>query len=362
LSWNVTDRLKLSGSLRASQVTKDFIGHALYGTGTQTYGGFVLFPTTPGSCGFPAGCEALGGALFGGAGTSESLSRSDRAWMPSARVQYQLDRDAMVYFRYDRGFKAGGYNGVQPFTTIPGNTDFGPEHVNAYELGLKSTWFDDRLLLNLDVFRSDYKDLQVLAVIYNPVTNTAFGGVRNAAASKSQGVEFESQWAVTKDFRLGANVTYLDAHYGSYPNAPATTLQNFCGTLSQAQYSATPQCARFSFPVQTQFRNLSGQPTSYAPKWSGSVTASYSMLLPGAYKFTTGLSPYFTSSYNPDPDGLYPALGSYVRLDAGLTLEKPDRHWALDLIGKNLTNRIILTTLSTKEQPRNVALQFRYQY
>jgi outer membrane receptor protein involved in Fe transport len=35
--------------------------------------------------------------------------------MPSARVQYDLNQDQMVYFRYDKGFKAGGFNGASGF-------------------------------------------------------------------------------------------------------------------------------------------------------------------------------------------------------------------------------------------------------
>jgi outer membrane receptor protein involved in Fe transport len=92
--------------------------------------------------------------------------------------------------------------------------------------------------------------------------------------------------------------------------------------------------------------------------------------LPGGYRFDTELSPYFTSSYwgGTGPDDVIPKTASYIRLDARIGLESPDRRWAVDLIGKNLTDRIIVTNAQqtiyelTKEQPRNVALQFRYHF
>jgi hypothetical protein len=111
--------------------------------------------------------------------------------------------------------------------------------------------------------------------------------------------------------------------------------------------------------------DLSGQLTQYAPRWSAALIASYSKLLPGSYKFTTQVRPYYSSSYN-DTDPYVPALGNYVRLDAGLSLENPGGHWGIDLIGKNLTDRVIFASSSVitarKEQPRNVAVQFRYHY
>jgi outer membrane receptor protein involved in Fe transport len=353
VGWNMTDRLKLTGGLRGSRVKKDFNGVVHYGTGTQLYGGFVQMP---------APLEPLAGIFFGAPGT-KNLNRTDNAWMPSADLQYQVAREVMVYFSFRRGFKAGGFNGQQ-FGNIP-NVAFGPEHVSAYELGLKSNWLDDTVLLNLDVFRGNYKGLQVNAGIFDPLTNTTTAEVANAATSVSQGVEFETQWAPAKAFRLGANITYLDAHYGSYPNASAANLQTYCSRLSQAAYSATAQCAVFPFPVP-QFQDLSGKPTDYAPKWSGSVTLSYNVLNLGDYRVTTELNPYWTTGYftSGATDDPYQYVGPSVRLDARLTFERRDGRWGLDVVGKNLADRNIVTSIPTlgetiREQPRSVAVQFR---
>jgi len=354
MTWNVTDRLKINGAIRGSWVGKDLIGTLHYGTATQIFGGFVQLP--------PA-LDQLWAPALGAPGTGESLSRTDHAWMPSAGIQYFVIPEVMAYVSFSKGFKAGGLNGNSPLSP-PQNTNFGPEHVNAYEVGLKSKWFEDTVLLNLDVFRSDYSGLQVNAYVYDPLTGGYNSEIRNAATSRSQGVEIEGQWAVTKQFHVSANVAYLESYYVSYPNAPQTNLEVYCASNYVPQY-----CSIFPNPVPP-FRDLSGQPTPYAPRWSGSLTASYSIALPGGYKFTTELSPYAQSSYNPDPDAVYPALGSYVRLDARLTFEKPADRWALDLIAKNVTDRVIPIgevgggglPPESKEQPRNVAVQIRYKF
>ena len=352
LNWHVTDRLNLSAGLRASEVIKSGeFTNVLVGGSKQVYGGGTQLPPP---------LEALASAVIFPVGTSPPLDRTDKALMPSAGIQYQVIPDAMAYFSYSKGFKAGGYNVATPLPPSLA-VGFGPEHVNAYELGIKSEWFDRTVLLNADVFRSDYTDLQVTAGYFNPALNAGEAIIQNAAASRSQGIEMAAQWAITKDLRLSANVTYLDSYYVSYPSATQTTLQAFCS----GSY-VLPYCSQFPNPVP-QFTNRSGEQTPFAPRWSGTVTGSYSILLPGDYKFTTTVSPYFTSSYN-EQDPYLLGTPAYVQVDARLTFESPDRRWALDLIGKNLTDRVIVIsgngTVDTaeKEEPRNFAAQIRFHW
>jgi outer membrane receptor protein involved in Fe transport len=316
----------------------------------------------------PAPLQSLLASLLGAtADTTPQLSSHDRALMPTAQVEYQLELNAMAYFRFDRGFKAGGFNGSTGFGT-PDQLSYGPEHVNAYELGLKTKWLNDTVLFNADVFRSDYKDLQVDAAVFVPAANGYTSEVKNAAASRSQGVEIETQWAVTRDFRLGANVTYLDSHYVSYPNAGLTLLQRYCTGLSAPAFSTTPQCAGIPY---VPFQSLGGRPTEFAPRWSGSVTARYTVPLPQNLQLVSEISPYFTSKYFAGTGATDDPLGqqsSYVRLDARVALEAQNGRWGLDVIGKNLTDRVIISANETvyeiqaKEEPRNVAIQLRYRF
>jgi iron complex outermembrane receptor protein len=347
VNWNVTDRLRLNAGARQSWVHKAMVSSRDYGISTAIYGGFTPIP--------PALANRWAFVL--GAPGSENLSLSEHALMPSGGIQFRFNPEVMAYFSYSRGFLAGGFS----YGSLEGNPspEFGPEHVNAYELGLKSKWLDDRLLLNLDVFRGDYQDLQVSEILLNPITNTASQATRNAAASRSQGLELEGQWVISRDLRLTANLAYLDSHYLSYPNAVGSSLQQFCA----ATY-VLPYCSVYPRPVPA-FADKSGQQTQYSPRWSGSVTVSYSRLLADDYQFTAALNPYFTSSYNQQDPYIIGTAG-YVRLDARLSLASADDRWGLDLIGKNLTDRVIVTFAriyyAAKEEPRNVAVQVRYRW
>jgi outer membrane receptor protein involved in Fe transport len=343
LTWNALKQLKLSAGLRASRVQKSYDWGLLFGTATQDWGGIAPLPA--------AVAPVANGLGLGTAGTL-SGSRSDSALMPSGRIQYQIAPSAMTYFSYSRGFKAGGFNGTDT-TGQAANLPFAPEHVDAYELGLKSEWFNNRVLMNLAVFRSDYSDLQSSVSIV-----TSAGAlqslVKNAAASRSQGVELEGQWAISESFRLAANATYLDAYYVSYPNVTPTALQTLQGLRVQ---------------------DLSGRPTQFSPDWSGSLTATYSTAMLGEDRLTMELNSYFSSKYYVAAvdDDLIGRQNGYVRLDARLTFETADRRWAFDVLGRNLTNQDIAifanavpTSLGTgnqvKEQPRSYGFQVRYHW
>jgi iron complex outermembrane recepter protein len=341
-SWNITDLLKLTGSVRGSQVEKSYDRTFAYGTATQTYGGFVALPAA--LQGFPEKAFAIPPGTLSG-------DRTDRDWMPSAKLQYQIDPSAMAYVSFTQGFKAGGFNGSDT-TGLAANMPYAPEHVNAYEAGIKSKWLDDTVLINLDVFRSNYRNLQVV-VEEGYQTASGVAVVRNAAASRSQGVEFEGQWVTSRYFRLSADATYLDSHYIDYANAAPNGVQAAEGLTVQ---------------------NLSGRPTEYAPRISGNVTGTFTTPLPNGMKFTAALSPFFTSGYyllaSEDAAGHQPG---YMQLDARLTLETSDGRWALDVIGKNLTDRQILTYstieptspgsyLVSQAQGSNVAAQIRFHW
>ncbi len=368
LSWNATERLKLTAGLRGSKVEKDFDYALLYGLAADRYGDVQALPGE--LCTSTTSATDLqayfgGPTVIGNPACAFAGSRSDKDWSPSARIEYKLSPAAMVYLRYDDAFKAGGFNGFDN-TGNAANLPFGPEHVDAYEAGLKSEWLDNRLLVNLAVFRSDYRDLQVSVNRQDPTSGVFVTVVRNAAKSRSQGVELEAQWAATRGLRFAANVAWLDSHYITYQNTGSlSNLEQFCIANAADAYCLARYPDRSQFPAGIDpTGDVSGERTGFAPRWSGSLTASYSMRLSGDYRFTTEVIGFHTSDWVRDV--LDEWTGAYTRLDGRLSLESPDGRWALDLIGKNLTDRIIFTAGAAinvaKQQPRNVAAQFRYYF
>ena len=100
------------------------------------------------------------------------------------------------------------------------------------------------------------------------------------------------------------------------------------------------------------------------------MTGEFITDIAGDYRFSADLSPfyqtrYFNSAGTDDPNFLIPGR---LRLDGKLTLENTREHWAIDILGKNLTNNVIPVAYTTsvivggKEEPVNVSVQGRYKW
>ena len=239
-------------------------------------------------------------------------------------------------------------------------------------MGFKSDLFQDHLRLNLDVFRSNYTNLQVASSVVN-TAGTPIGEITNAAASRSQGVEL-AQELVLGGFHFRTAVTYLKARYLKYPNVTLTAAQTYC----RANPKLAACAAEFPNGVAV-LQDLSGQPTSFAPTWSGSATAAYNFALPRGYHFITEADVFGSTRYffgNNGTDDPEQVQRGYARVDGRLSFEGPDARWAVDIVLKNLTDKQIVSggagatslptstgsTLLLLEQPRNVAVQARYKW
>jgi outer membrane receptor protein involved in Fe transport len=349
LTWRPTERLRATAGLRASIVRKDFAWQLQFGTATQPYGGIVPFPQN---------LQATASLIGIGTAGSVALDRSDEALMPSVSIQYDFTPDIMGYVSYNRGFKAGGFS-VAELSAIPANYAFEPEYVDAYEAGLKIRLPGSRLSLDVAAFRNDFQDLQVVIGGTN-AAGAPVNFVRNAAASRSQGVEVELNWIPSDWFRLSAAGTYLHSRYRSYPNAGPTYAQQLAAILA----GRNP-----AFELQ----DLSGRPTPYSPEWSGSVTGTLTLPI-GEHRLIAEATGIFSSSYDTiftiDPLARQPG---YARLDARLSFELGDGRLAFDIIGKNLTDTVIRTFSGYQPSSRgsffqdrvpfrSIAFQARYRF
>ena len=82
-------------------------------------------------------------------------------------MEFDLNDDTMVYASYTRGFKPGGSNltygredVIAPIVVLP---TFKDETVDAWELGIKTDFANNRVRLNAAAFYYEYKNLQYQA-------------------------------------------------------------------------------------------------------------------------------------------------------------------------------------------------------
>ena len=235
---------------------------------------------------------------------------------------YVPGEDVLVFASFSTGYKSGGYNsgGGTPSLTLFGPEGgvistrrvFGPETVKNYELGIKSSWFVNRLTANITFYRMDINGFQ----------DRSFDGVsfviRNAGTLRQQGFEFENYLRVTRELKLSTSLAYLDSEFTDFPNGSG--LPGLPGTV----------------------QDLTGTRANFSPKWSGRFGVDWAgnvgrsgmgWEVAGNLTFITDYRNSSVTDNNPQTveDG-------YTLLSARVTLNAGNDRWSLALIGKNLIN------------------------
>jgi iron complex outermembrane receptor protein len=252
---------------------------------------------------------AVAGRILSIYPAEQKLSLDESHFDPSYRLRWDATDNTMVYLSYTEGYKSGGFN-PSPDTSNPDGspgegTEFEPEEAEAWELGVKSSLWDDRARLSATLFHTEVDDLQV----------TSFQGtnfiVGNAASMTSQGAELEAQFAVTTQWEVGGALAYLDSEFDDYKNAPCTIYQSA---------EQGPACAQ----------DLSGERGPNAPEWSGVVYAAYERTVWADLLFRFNMSGAYTDEVFLDGDLDRNTLqDSYVKVNGSIAIASGDDHWEL---------------------------------
>ncbi len=295
---NLADTFRVIGSLRYSHTSKDadFASRLVYGP-------FAIRPIS-----------------------SADGSLSEGNVDPSVTVQFDVAPRIMLYATYGRGSKSGGFVS-NTLGTTNATFAFKPERSTNYEAGVKSTLFDGKVVANVSVYDTQFKNLQVS--VYQPASSSYLTG--NAASATSKGIEGSLALYLSPNLDITASGAYQDIKYDDYPGAAC---------LASQPSTCTPAT-----------NNLAGYRLAYTSKWTGNVSAHGRVPLGDDLKLditgvAAGRSKYF------DSDNQSPIFGiqkGYVKLDLRVQLSDADERWFLAFVGKNLTNE--LTTGSAFNLP-----------
>ncbi len=156
---------------------------------------------------------------------------SFQRWTPMASLAFRLPEQYMPdeldhlmgYFTYSQGFKGGGINAGAQTMDPREASEFAPEVLDSFEVGIKSISFDRRLRTSLSLFYGDYTDLQLPTVQLEPCPpdepdciNQAIVIIDNAGKARNRGVEFELQAQPTDGLQILGSIGYLDAKFTEY--------------------------------------------------------------------------------------------------------------------------------------------------
>jgi outer membrane receptor protein involved in Fe transport len=302
---NLTDTIELAGGARWSYESRDS-----YQASLPAHLAFAA--------GFPAGLRL-----------DDRYRESDVS--PQVTLRYKPSHDLTFYAAYKEGFKSGGFNISQtltPAATVAAG-QYGAERARGGEAGARAILMGGSLSLNATAYYYDYLDLQVQN--FDPVTIGQV--VANAGTLRVKGIEGDFNWR-SGGFSLRGSAAFNDASYKDYIGqcyGGQTTAQG-CNLLPGPDGAFTSQ-------------DYDGRTPPKAPRFAGRFGASYDLPLTDSgwtLQLSSDLS--YTGKYNFTdtlrPDGVQKA---FTKIDAALRLNGPDDRWTIGLIGRNLTNKLVVT-------------------
>jgi iron complex outermembrane receptor protein len=220
---------------------------------------------------------------------------------PQASLTYNLSDDLSLYASYATGFRNGGFDLA---ALLPEQTDeIDPEDITSYELGLKSTWLDRRLLLKASVFSTLQEDVRLAANL------VGFGvdGDGNAGDAVLRGGELEMVLLVTERLGLSASLGALRARYSD---------------------------------LRPEFQQLDGERLALAPNYTMSFGVDYRAPVGRLGILGARMAWSHRGSQQNDPSGTDATLaGKYGLLDGRLSLALPDGKTEIAAFGTNLLDR-----------------------
>ena len=243
----------------------------------------------------------------------------------------------MVYASFETGYHSGG------FAFARGLETYRPETIDAYTLGTKNRFFDNRLQVNLEAFYWKYKDQQFSQFGFdlgNPPTTVFL--TRNVGQATIYGLDADVQALLGDTTMIGAQVQYLESEYDSFvyflPNQglPPVTSCDFAPTTQNVHGSTIAV-----FAV-----DCSGKPALNSPRWSVNMFAEQVVPL-GAYQLTLNTDGRYRSSAEIDSNSsLFFRAESTFITNAAVTFGPDDEQWFATAFIDNIFDERRLATTS----------------
>jgi len=254
-------------------------------------------------------------------------------------ASYELSDTVNVYGRFAQGYKSGGLNltrtgpntgpaasdrtrdfdalvaenpDLTPLQSLQNAVTFLPETVDAFELGFKSRWFNNRLKLDGTLYTQTLENFQA-----NSFNGTVFT-VRNAGEVRSRGLEIDYNAQLSDHFFLNGAATFQDVVYKEFQGAGPTASQSSAGITSQDLTSEKPNF-------------VSDVVVTGAVNYVQPISNDLELMSRLGYRFRTD----YTTAQDNDVTSIQ---DDFITLDASIGLQKIDGPWALDFWVKNATN------------------------
>jgi len=141
---------------------------------------------------------------------NQSTHANFRNTSKEAVLDWKPFDELLAYISYKEGYRTGAVNSSAFFSTAE-ITIAPPELVKAYEGGLKSTLWNQRLTANLTLFEQDYRNQQIVETVDE--NGEILTPLLSLPRARIRGVEVEASVRPIPAVELSANASFLDPIY-----------------------------------------------------------------------------------------------------------------------------------------------------
>lgn len=255
----------------------------------------------------------------------QGFDQNSQNWL--VNPSYKFTNDLMGYASVSGGQKSG----AAQFNASTGATEnVKPEDIMDYELGVKSSWFNRKLALNLNVYQTDIQGFQSQLVLADPTQASGFRTtLGNIKGIQLRGVELETNWDVTQGLNLFLNGSFNKAIYTDFKNAPCPPEANLA-ICDQTGFTL-PNAPQFTANYGVDYRVPLGfgKWDDFGLQWHAFLVDSYK----SAANFNSSLSASGKQA-------------AYHVTDGGIGLGTKNGKYNLDLVGRNIFDTTYLTNVS----------------
>ncbi len=245
-------------------------------------------------------------------------------------LQWDYSDEGMTYLSFVQGYKGPAFDitfGSDVETLQPVD----PETSDSWELGLKTRFWDGRVMLNAALYHTGYDDFQTQAY-FDPDGDPGCGEpgcdpdddpggflLVNAGKVTSEGLEVDLMAQLTESLRVSGGFALIDASIDDLEEGNCSSNQSFRG-----------ECPEGS-------QDLSGGDLPFSPDWKLNLTTAYTWFRDSRFDVTfTGSvraqdEVQYDISQDPDTIG-----DSYAILDLFTKLEGHSDRWDATLFVKNV--------------------------
>ena len=331
LDYSITDKTKITLGARWTEESKDVIFNAI-GSCEKDFS----------SCSGPSSGLSVGGTF------------DDTT--PKVAITHALNDDVNIYASYTQGFRSGTFDARARTVDSFLNSKPGPEEVTSFELGMKSTFNDGKILLNIALFQADYDDIQKLALeeCEVDIVTCPSGRIQrliNAAKATIEGIEIETKINITDQFSIEGSLGYTDAGFDEFLGFDADGVRGYDPATDPAAAAAL------------KFERV--------PELTYNIMANYFQPLSNGAEIDFRLAYSYTDDFTNDALGTRAIItDSYGLLDASVSYTFAGSGLKLTVFGKNITDEDYhdfaldnaLTSLTWGGVPDTYGLRLTYSF